>query len=87
MAPGEFWLKDEQVRLMGFNADVMHPSLGAYKRHGPLVQFDGETSGLTGPPLAGQHNQEVLNQCGYEREEVERLTGSGVLWQESSTSG
>ena len=82
MAPSEFWLEDEQVQLMGFTADAIHPTLGPYKRHGSLVQFDGEKSGLNGPPLAGEHNQEVLAECGYEPGQVEQLLESGVLWQE-----
>jgi crotonobetainyl-CoA:carnitine CoA-transferase CaiB-like acyl-CoA transferase len=82
MAPSEFWLEDEQVQLMGFTADAIHPALGAYKRHGSLVQFDGEMSGLNGPPLAGEHNQAVLAECGYKPEQIEQLVESGVLWQE-----
>jgi crotonobetainyl-CoA:carnitine CoA-transferase CaiB-like acyl-CoA transferase len=85
MAPGEFWLIDEQVQLMGFTTDAIHPTLGAYKRHGSLVQFDGETPGLKGPPLAGEHNQEVLTECGYKPEQVEQLVESGALWKETRT--
>jgi crotonobetainyl-CoA:carnitine CoA-transferase CaiB-like acyl-CoA transferase len=82
MSPGEFWLEDEQVQLMGFTEEAIHPTLGAYKRHGSLVQFDRQVSGLNGPPLAGEHNQAVLAEFGYEPKQVAQLIESGVLWQE-----
>ena len=83
MSPSEFWLEDEQVQLMGFTTDAVHPTLGAYKRHGSLVRFDGKIPALNGPPLAGEHNQAVLAEFGYEQEQVEQLVESGVLWQET----
>ncbi len=78
----EFWLKDEQVRLMGFTANAEHPTLGTYKRHGSLLQFDGKVSDVKGPPLAGEHNQAVLAECGYSPEQVEQLVERAAMWQE-----
>lgn len=83
LAPSEFWLIDEQVQLMGFTNDAIHPTFGAYKRHGALVQFDRKISDLNGPPLAGEHNQAVLAECGYKPEQVKALVECGALWQET----
>ena len=61
---------------------VEHPRWGPYRRHGPLLQFDRIAPDLNPPPLAGQHNAEVLAGLGVEPDAIEHLTADGVLWQE-----
>jgi crotonobetainyl-CoA:carnitine CoA-transferase CaiB-like acyl-CoA transferase len=82
-APNEFWTSDEQVEALGLLATANHPSWGEYQRHGPLVMFDGQRQPLGAPPLAGQHNDEVLTGLGYTPAQIEELYTSGALWQES----
>ena len=82
-APSEFWLRDEQSAALGLTAEVEHPSWGKYRRHGPMVLFDGQRHPLQGPPLAGEHNSELLRACGYSDEQIERLESDGVIWNES----
>ncbi len=82
--PPTFWLNDEQTREMSFVAEAEHPALGLYLRHGSLSQIDGQPGSLKGPPLAGQHNAEILTGHGYSEAEVQALTESGVLWSEVS---
>ena len=42
----------------------------------------GRQPPLNGPPLAGQHNREVLEQMGYTPSEIDQLHAKGVLFQE-----
>lgn len=80
--PSAFWLEDTQVRAMEFVSTASHPHLGDYRRHGSLVQFDGRAPGLLGPPVAGQHNTEVLGELGFEAADVARMEADGVLWRQ-----
>ena len=80
-APADFWLEDEQVAANGFIGAAEHPLHGRYLRHAPLVTFAGQSGDLRGPPLAGQHNVEILEEAGYDSESIGRLHDAGVLWQ------
>ncbi len=81
--PSEFWLHDEQSAALGLTAEVEHPSWGTYRRHGPMVLFDGKRHPLHGPPLAGEHNNELLKACGYTEQQIEDMESEGVLWREN----
>tara|TARA_Y100001934_G_C12176925_1_gene689519 strand:- start:531 stop:977 length:447 start_codon:yes stop_codon:yes gene_type:complete len=80
-APADFWLEDEQVAANGFVGAAEHPLHGRYLRHAPLVTFAGQSGDLRGPPLAGQHNAEILEEAGYDSESIGSLHDAGVLWQ------
>jgi crotonobetainyl-CoA:carnitine CoA-transferase CaiB-like acyl-CoA transferase len=82
--PSEFWLGDDQAKALGLTRAAEHPSWGAYRRHGPNVTFDGKQQDLKPPPLAGQHNEELLIASGYTAEQVAELTDAGTLWQEET---
>jgi crotonobetainyl-CoA:carnitine CoA-transferase CaiB-like acyl-CoA transferase len=62
MLPSRFWLENEQARALGLTIEVEHLEWGDYRRHGPLLRFDGLEPDLKPPPLAGQHNDELLNE-------------------------
>ena len=80
--PALFWPQDDQAREMGFVAKAVHPRLGPYTRHGPVVQFDGSTQRLAGPPLAGQHNEELLAEAGFSADEFSDMKAAGGIWAE-----
>jgi crotonobetainyl-CoA:carnitine CoA-transferase CaiB-like acyl-CoA transferase len=80
--PNEFRLEDPQAQAMGLTAQINHPTWGRYARHGPMVTFDGIEPQLGAPPLAGQHNQELLESLGYNIKEIEQLDAQAVLWRE-----
>jgi crotonobetainyl-CoA:carnitine CoA-transferase CaiB-like acyl-CoA transferase len=84
VAPSEFWLEDPQSEALGLTAEVEHPSWGAYRRHGPLVHFDGRSPRLGAPPLAGQHVEELLRGLGYDAERIAGLEADGIVWRESA---
>jgi len=83
--PAEFWVVDPQPAALGLHQPAVHPRWGEYRRHGRLVQFglprDAEPP-LGPPPLAGQHNAEVLGGLGYDAERIEALHAQGVLWRD-----
>ncbi|MDP6377847.1 MAG: CoA transferase [Pseudomonadales bacterium] len=80
--PSTFWLEDEQAAELGLTTRARHPAWGTYRRHGPLVHFDRALSDLNPPPLAGQHNEDVLTALGYDGEGVKRLAAEGTIWRE-----
>ena len=80
--PADFWLSDEQVAESSFVSLAKHPVHGTYLRHGSLVKFDGRAAELTGPPLAGQHNESVLLDSGYDSSLISDLIDKGVVWSE-----
>jgi len=82
MPPSEFWLTDPQPEALGLTVETEHPRWGAYRRHGPMVLFDGKGRSLAPPPLAGQHNEELLLERAYDAEHIARLEADGVLWHE-----
>ncbi len=81
--PSDFWLTDPQSGAMALTTEARHPQWGSYRRHGPMQIFDGAANTITlkGPPLAGQHNRELLAEAGYSNAEIDRLQADGVLWQ------
>jgi crotonobetainyl-CoA:carnitine CoA-transferase CaiB-like acyl-CoA transferase len=81
--PSDFWLQHPQSRDLGLTSGVTHPVWGDYQRHGRLVTFDETPHPLGAPPLAGQHNLEILHEQGMDADTVERLTAAGVLYQEA----
>ena len=46
-----------------------------------MVQFDGGRQVSGGPPLAGQHNAEVLRSLDYTEDDIEALLRD-ILYQE-----
>ena len=80
--PAEFWLQDEQAVALGLTQKVTHPALGDYQRHGANVMFDRIIPELKPPPMAGQHNEELLQSLGYSAQEVAGLEAAGTIWRE-----
>ncbi|MEJ2086958.1 MAG: hypothetical protein P8Y69_00415, partial [Gammaproteobacteria bacterium] len=77
--PATFWLEDPQAQALSLTAPVEHPDWGPYRRHGPLAFFNRAEPVLGPPPLAGQHNDEVLGALGYSPEDIEQLRSEGVI--------
>ena len=83
ITPREFWLTDPQSIALGLTAETEHPLWGTYLRHGRQVLFDGGGQRLGPPPVAGQHNAEVLLEQGFDEEQIASLVADGVLWSEA----
>ena len=78
--PREFWLEQQQQN--DYTAAVEHPVWGPYRRHGSQLEFDRGNHPLGPPPLAGQHNKELLQALGLHTEQITALENDGVLWSE-----
>ncbi len=72
--------EDPQVRHLGLVAEMDQPGRGRVR----ILGFPGRAS-ATPPrierpaPLLGQHTAEVLGELGLAREQIDRLTGAGVI--------
>ena len=80
--PSDYWLHDPQAVALNAAVPIDHPHWGEYKRHGAMVNFDGEYRPLKAPPMAGEHNKELLVSLGYEPDLADRLEASGILYRE-----
>ena len=80
--PSEFWLEDPQADALGLTVPAEHPFWGSYRRHGPMVVFDHRVRDLKPPPLAGEHNLELLTELGYTADDVAARDAEGIIWAE-----
>lgn len=72
--------EDPQIQHRQMFIDVDHGPNGNVKMPGFPLKFDHEPCELRRPaPTLGQHNEEVLTECGYTPEEVEALRRGEVL--------
>ncbi|MCY4640615.1 MAG: CoA transferase [Chloroflexi bacterium] len=77
--PGLFWDDDPHVEAAGLTHETDHPIWGPYRRHAPLLDFDG-TPATPGPGmLGGQHARTILSELGYDEEAVDGLYERGVV--------
>jgi len=75
---GKFMDETPFVREAGFIAEVEHPSLGRYWRHGPPHTFS-ETPGTAGPnSYLGEHTRSILGELGYSDDAIEGMEAAGI---------
>jgi len=77
--PGEVF-NDPQVLHRQMVIEMDHPTLGKIKQVGIAPKFSntpGKVRSLA--PLPGEHTDEILDELGYEREEIESLRQEGVV--------
>lgn len=82
--PNEYWLEHPQAQANALTGEATHPAWGNYRRHGSMLGFDGVASIYPPPPLAGQHNTELLTELGFSAEEIADLIEKKVLWSETA---
>ena len=78
-APDEVF-NDPQVLHRQMVIEVEHPTLGKIRQVGiapKLSNTPGKVRSLA--PLPGEHTDEILEELGYEREEIENLRQDGVV--------
>ena len=75
-----FWLEDPQAQALGLSVPAEHPAWGAYERHGVNVRLADTTPPHAPPPLAGQHNRELLASVGYSDADIDAMLAAGDLW-------
>lgn len=72
---------DPQVLHRQMIVEVPHPSLGKVKQVGIALKFSDTPGEIRSTaPLLGQHTDEVLQQLGYNKSQIEELRGKGVVF-------
>ena len=72
-------IEDESLAARGMIVDVYHPERGTFKTVGcPLVLSDTPVT-VVSSPLLGEHNEEILNEIGWDGKDVKALHAAGVL--------
>ncbi len=80
---GQFFLEDPQVEAFGLLFPIEHKRWGDYRRHGPMAKLRGvDYSYLAGPPIAGQHNWQILKAYGFSDSEIADFTQKNLLYTE-----
>jgi len=75
-------LNHPQVQARGLIAHTDHPAVGTLKHVGLPVKFqDSPRETVCPPPMHGQHTRDVLQELGYNDEEVSALLGASVARQ------
>ena len=73
-------LADPHYNDRGFWVDIDHPMAGTFKYPGAPFKMSETPWKIKRPaPLLGQHNQEVLGDLGYSKEDLVKLRQQGVI--------
>ncbi len=73
------------ARFLGLNeeslvAEYAHPTLGTLRQFGHTIGFSDTPGRIQGPPpRVGEHTQEILEELGCDRSEIDELRRAGVV--------
>ncbi|MEE8581747.1 MAG: CoA transferase [Myxococcota bacterium] len=71
---------DPQVLMREMLVELPHPEVGTFRTTGLPVKLSRTPGRIERrPPLLGEHNDEVLKECGLEAEEIEALRAEQVI--------
>jgi len=71
---------DPQLLHRQMYLEMPHPTLGSIKQTGIPIKFSLTPGGLDRPPpLLGEHNDEILEEMGYTKADILRLTEQSVI--------
>ena len=71
---------DPQVLARQMYVEMPHPSLGSIKQTGLPIKFSRTPGSLERhPPLLGEHNDEILAELGYKKDDIKQLKDQAVI--------
>ena len=71
---------DPQVLARQMLAELPHPEVGTFRTTGLPVKLSRNPGRIERrPPLHGEHTQEVLEECGFEPDEIAELRDLGAI--------
>jgi crotonobetainyl-CoA:carnitine CoA-transferase CaiB-like acyl-CoA transferase len=74
------WCDDPDLLANGWVASYEHPVWGHLEQPGPFVHLASTPGRIdAGPPLIGQHTDEILDELGYTTDEVGALRERGIV--------
>jgi crotonobetainyl-CoA:carnitine CoA-transferase CaiB-like acyl-CoA transferase len=80
--------RDPQTLAREMVATTQHPVAGTVQTIGLPIKLSGTPGSVNRPaPRLGEHNREVLSECGYDEATIERLRRSGALVSEIDDKG
>lgn len=73
-------VRDPQVIHNGIIKEIEHPVAGTYKAIGTPIEFSETPPEIRRPaPMLGQHNEEILLQLGYSKEDIAALKEKNIF--------
>jgi formyl-CoA transferase len=72
-------IEDETLAALGTVVEVDHPERGTFKTVGCPLKLSDSPVDIDRSPLLGEHNEEVLGELGYSREQLGELRTAGVI--------
>ena len=71
---------DPQVLARAMRVELPHPERGRFVTTGLPIKLSATPGAIERrPPLHGEHDDEVLRECGLAPDEIERLRANGVI--------
>jgi crotonobetainyl-CoA:carnitine CoA-transferase CaiB-like acyl-CoA transferase len=71
---------DEQIVARDMVGQTNHPVLGRLKTLGSPIKLSATPTNPHRPaPLLGEHNDEILSEFGFSKDEIVALRGAGVI--------
>jgi crotonobetainyl-CoA:carnitine CoA-transferase CaiB-like acyl-CoA transferase len=71
---------DPQILHRHMVEEIEHPTLGKVKQVGVAMKFSDTPGGIRSlSPLLGEHTEEILQDLGYTKEQIEQLRKAGAI--------
>ncbi|HEX4218247.1 MAG TPA: CoA transferase [Acidimicrobiales bacterium] len=74
---------DPEMREHGLLVEQQHPKLGKFEHFGTTISFSDTPGRIWGPPpVVGQHTRQILDEYGYDGDEIGKLIADGAVFED-----
>jgi crotonobetainyl-CoA:carnitine CoA-transferase CaiB-like acyl-CoA transferase len=74
---------DPEMREHGLVVEQEHPKLGRFEHFGTTISFSDTPGRIWGPPpVVGQHTRQILDEYGYDGDEIGKLIADGAVFED-----